>query len=247
MKEENIQCPFCDASPAMRTLSRDREMSFEGVPTTVHNLLYSQCDHCGMQTITPQQTRTNKRTIIEAHKSTLGLLTAAEILQLRHHLSITQMEAAQLFGGGVNAFSKYENSAITQTKAMDNVLRLALEVPGAAEFLATRQGVTLRRGTEKPIRAAKSHRILKNYAQYLSGKIMPELLLTSNPSFATHHHGVSDLFNLYKDISRSIKPSSPHKACKFSQELVAQKMELGNANIKHKVSSRRPAWQTQKQ
>jgi HTH-type transcriptional regulator/antitoxin MqsA len=151
MKDENVVCPFCDASPPMSTLARDRKMDFEGVTTIVHNLLYSKCGSCEMETVTPQQTRLNKRTIIEAHKSALGLLTAAEILELRHRLCITQIEAAQLFGGGINAFSKYENSTITQTKAMDNVLRLALEVPGAAEFLAIRENIELKKRIEKPI------------------------------------------------------------------------------------------------
>lgn len=143
MKDSNMLCPFCDVSPTMSDFVRDREMDFEGVPTIVHGLLLSKCGSCGMETITPSQSRVNKRTIIEAHKSALGLLTAAEIVQLRKQLGITQIEAAQLFGGGTNAFSKYENSAVTQSKAMDTLLRLARDVPAAAEYLAIREKITI--------------------------------------------------------------------------------------------------------
>lgn len=144
MKGINMRCPFCDISPPMSEYASDREVDFEGVQTIVHGLLYSNCDSCGMETVTPLQSRVNKRTIIEAHKAALGLLTAAEIVSLRKQLGLTQIEAAQLFGGGVNAFSKYENSAITQSKSMDTLLRLARDIPAAAEYLAIREKISIK-------------------------------------------------------------------------------------------------------
>ena len=139
-----MRCPFCDISPPMSEYVSAREMDFDGVQTIVHGLLYSKCNSCGMETVTPQQSRVNKRTIIEAHKTALGLLTAAEIVSLRKQLGLTQIEAAQLFGGGVNAFSKYENSAITQSKAMDTLLRLARDIPVVAEYLAAREKINIK-------------------------------------------------------------------------------------------------------
>lgn len=143
MSEEKMPCPFCD-SGALEEMYRDREMDFEGDHALVHGLLYSVCNHCAIETVTPNQSRLNKKTIINAHKTAQGLMTAEDICALRKQLGITQIEAATLFGGGVNAFSKYENNAITQTKAMDTMLQLVRDVPEAARYLAKRKNVKLR-------------------------------------------------------------------------------------------------------
>jgi HTH-type transcriptional regulator/antitoxin MqsA len=140
-------CPFCDCG-VLEENRRDREIELEGSIAIVRGLLFSVCNNCAMETVTPRQSRLNKWSIINAQKTIQGLLAAQEINLLRKQLGITQVEAAQLFGGGVNAFSKYERNSITQTKAMDNVLRLVRDVPGAAEYLAKRENVQLRSITQ---------------------------------------------------------------------------------------------------
>jgi len=54
-----------------------------------------------------------------------GLLSSAEIVQIREHLGLRQREAAALFGGGSNAFNKYESGEVLQSVPMDRLLRLA--------------------------------------------------------------------------------------------------------------------------
>lgn len=66
----------------------------------------------------------NKRGIMAFRKSVDGLLTGAEICALRDKYHLTQGQAARLFGGGPEAFSKYENDDVAQSEAMDNLLRL---------------------------------------------------------------------------------------------------------------------------
>jgi HTH-type transcriptional regulator/antitoxin MqsA len=162
-------CPFCNQVELVEK-NRDREIEFEGSIAVVKGLLYSVCGSCAMEMVTPSQTRLNKRTIIDAQKSTQGLLNGHEILSLRKQLGITQLEAAKLFGGGVNAFSKYETNAITQTKAMDNILRLVRDVPSAAEYLAKREHIQLRSITQHipnyvvfTVGGRNKERIVKSY------------------------------------------------------------------------------------
>lgn len=47
----------------------------------------------------------------------------------RRTLGLSQEEAARLFGGGRNAFSKYERGEVAQSVAMDRLIRLCLSHP----------------------------------------------------------------------------------------------------------------------
>lgn len=53
-----------------------------------------------------------------------GYLASTEIKRIRNKLSLTQKSASSIFGGGHNAFSRYETGTARQSKATDNLLRL---------------------------------------------------------------------------------------------------------------------------
>lgn len=111
---------------------------------TGHTPLYfSECDACGSEQANAAQVRANKRAMIAFKKQVDGLLTGAEVRALRERLGITQVEAAQVFGGGPVAFSKYESDDVAQSEAMDKLLRLAEAVPAAFAHLVSVAGVRL--------------------------------------------------------------------------------------------------------
>lgn len=85
---------------------------------------YLECDLCGSETAGPIELRQNKRAMTDFKRSVDGLLTGAEIRQVRQRHSLTQVQAAGLFGGGPVAFSKYEAGDVTQSEAMDRLLRV---------------------------------------------------------------------------------------------------------------------------
>ena len=70
-----------------------------------------------------------------------GLLTGSEVKSLRERLGLRQSDAARIFGGGPVVFSKYESDDVAQSEAMDRLLRVATEVPGAFEYLTKRAQV----------------------------------------------------------------------------------------------------------
>lgn len=53
-----------------------------------------------------------------------GYLTSTEIKRIRNKLGLTQKSASSIFGGGHNAFSRYQTGTARQSKATDNLLRL---------------------------------------------------------------------------------------------------------------------------
>ena len=102
---------------------------------------YCECDTCGVEIALPQHTRDNKRRMVAFKKEVDGLLTGKEVRSIREHLGLKQSEAAQIFGGGCVAFSKYEADDVTQSEAMDKLLRVAAKLPPAFEFLKRKAGV----------------------------------------------------------------------------------------------------------
>ena len=79
--------------------------------------------------------RRNHRRIADAKRYADGLLVGDEIRAIRTQFDLSQQEAAELFGGGVNAFSKYERGDVLQSVAMDRLLRATAFYPFLIEFL----------------------------------------------------------------------------------------------------------------
>lgn len=141
MSNEFEKCPMCDDGH-LQAFARDQEISEESLQIVVKGIGYSLCDKCHARVVTPNQSRTNKRLTSAARKQAMGLLAGEQIRSIRERFGINQAQAAAIFGGGRNAFSKYENEVVTQSDAMDKLLRLADEMPSAFAWLANRAGET---------------------------------------------------------------------------------------------------------
>ena len=98
---------------------------------TVNELEGYRCDVCDIYLISASQLRRNHIKIVDAKRKHDGLLTGDEIKAIRKRLQLTQKKAAQVFGGGINAFSKYERGDIIQSESMDKLLRVADDCPQA--------------------------------------------------------------------------------------------------------------------
>ena len=96
---------------------------------------FSICDACGSEQAGGNELRKNKRSTIKFRKQVDGLLTGSQVRSIRKNLGLSQAEAARVFGGGPVAFSKYENDDVTQSEAMDKLLRVVSDVPSAIDFL----------------------------------------------------------------------------------------------------------------
>jgi len=59
-----------------------------------------------------------------AFRDRVDAVEAAELARIRKKLKLTQMEAAQLAGGGKNAFSRYERGQAKPVAAVVNLFRL---------------------------------------------------------------------------------------------------------------------------
>jgi HTH-type transcriptional regulator/antitoxin MqsA len=82
------------------------------------------CNSCGEGVLTVADMRATEKKLHDFRASIDGLLTSDEVRQIRKRIDMSQKVAAEIFGGGPNAFSRYERGVATQVKAVDVLLRI---------------------------------------------------------------------------------------------------------------------------
>lgn len=132
MRMKNSTCPVCASGNLVVHKAQD-EIVYKNQALLV-DTEYSVCSQCGEELILPEQIKRNDCRVRDAWRKADGLLTGLEIQNLREQLGLTQKQAAVVFGGGANAFFKYERGEVIQSEAMDKLMRLALEKQPVAVF-----------------------------------------------------------------------------------------------------------------
>ena len=101
------------------------DISYKGNDLQV-SIAYSVCNNCDREFVSKPQIIQNEFALRAVKKTFDGLLSSEEIVRAREELSLTQEQAARVFGGGRNAFSKYERGEVSQSVAMDKLIRICL-------------------------------------------------------------------------------------------------------------------------
>lgn len=117
-------CPICEEGH-LESATYTGVLDHSGKALEIVGLECWQCPSCGADPVFPDQARRNHRRYQDARRQADGLLAGSEIEAVRKRLGLTQHQAAVVFGGGQNAFSKYERGEVIQSQAMDRLLRLA--------------------------------------------------------------------------------------------------------------------------
>ena len=101
------------------------DISYKGNDLQV-SIAYSVCNNCDREFVSKPQIIQNELALRAVKKTFDGLLSSEEIVRAREELSLTQEQASRVFGGGRNAFSKYERGEVSQSVAMDKLIRICL-------------------------------------------------------------------------------------------------------------------------
>jgi HTH-type transcriptional regulator/antitoxin MqsA len=129
-----LHCPECD-QPSLAPSVWAADFRHEDTQVHVDGLECHVCAQCGADPVFPDQIRRNERRIADAKRRSDGRMTGDEVRAVRERFGLSQQEASELFGGGVNAFSKYERGAVLQSVAMDRLLKVAAFYPFVLDFL----------------------------------------------------------------------------------------------------------------
>jgi len=133
-------CPVCEQGVLTPQVYSD-DIQHVGKTLRVDNLERYLCSACGADPVLTDQIRRNQVRISDAKRQADGFLTSDEIRELRERLQLSQPDAAILFGGGPNAFSKYERGEVIQSSAMDRLLRCTLAFPYMVGYLRALAGL----------------------------------------------------------------------------------------------------------
>ena len=126
----DFTCEFCGSTNVKVTQYSD-VIEYKGLSLQLDDLeqcLCLDCDYKFETLVLHDKNLLRVRAKFTEERSNLkkkqNLLSGDEIRAIRNGLGLTQKDAAQIFGGGANAFSKYENEEVVQSVAMDKLIRL---------------------------------------------------------------------------------------------------------------------------
>jgi len=127
-------CPICETGTLAEQVHTG-EIQYRDRAVRVSDLEYSQCSNCGADPVLAEQAKRNQVRFADAKRAIGGLLSCADIRKARRYLGLTQHAASSVFGGGLNAFSKYERGEVIQSEAMDKLIRVTCRYSEAWNYL----------------------------------------------------------------------------------------------------------------
>ncbi len=119
-----MKCPCCGAAELIHD-TRDLPYTYKGESTTIPTVTGDFCPACGEAVLDREQgDRYSELIGLFQRQVNAAYVDPSYIARVRKKLDLDQRQAAELFGGGVNAFSRYENGKTKPPLALVKLLKL---------------------------------------------------------------------------------------------------------------------------
>ena len=119
-----MNCPICGAAELVHD-TRDIPHTYKGEVTTLHAVTADFCPACGESVLDAKESRRVSQLMREFRQQINAAIVDPQfVATVRKKLDLDQRQAAQIFGGGVNAFSRYENGKTKPPLALVKLLRV---------------------------------------------------------------------------------------------------------------------------
>lgn len=119
-----MECPNCGAANLIHD-TRDVSYVYKGEVTVLPKVTGDFCPDCNESVLDADESRRTMNLMLAFNRQVNGSLLDPEfIVRVRKKLNLDQREAAELFGGGVNAFSRYENGKTKPPLALVQLLKI---------------------------------------------------------------------------------------------------------------------------
>ena len=115
-------CLNCEKGNMVRS-KKDSVIEYRGHRATVRAVDGWHCPACGEVEFAGKE-GTRYAAALEKLRLKIDAEESAELARIRKKLNISQRRAAAIAGGGVNAFSRYENGKARPVAAVINLFRL---------------------------------------------------------------------------------------------------------------------------
>ena len=119
-----MKCPVCGAAELIHD-TRDLPYTYKGETTSIPAVTGDFCPACAESILDASESDRVMQEMREFTKQVNAAIVDPKfIVRVRKKLKIDQREAAEIFGGGVNAFSRYENGKTKPPLALVKLLKV---------------------------------------------------------------------------------------------------------------------------
>ncbi len=119
-----MKCPVCGSAELIHD-TRDIPFTYKGETTVINSVTGDFCPACTESILDPAESNRVMREMKTFSKQVNAAIVDPEfITNVRKKLDLDQREAAEIFGGGVNAFSRYENGKTKPPLALVKLLKV---------------------------------------------------------------------------------------------------------------------------
>jgi HTH-type transcriptional regulator / antitoxin MqsA len=119
-----MECPNCGAKKLVRD-TRDMPYTCKGESTVLPQVTGDFCAACDESVLDAAESRRTMNLMLAFNKQVNASIVDPDfIASVRKKLDLDQREAGEIFGGGVNAFSRYENGKTKAPLALVKLLKV---------------------------------------------------------------------------------------------------------------------------
>lgn len=117
-----MKCPSCGAAKLVRD-TRDIPYIYKGEATAIPAVRGNFCPACGESVLAAAESKRVSMAMLDFNKQVnASIVDPGFIARVRKKLALDQRQAAAIFGGGANAFSRYENGKTKPPVALVKLL-----------------------------------------------------------------------------------------------------------------------------
>jgi len=119
-----MKCPSCGGAELVRD-TRSLPHAYKGMTTRLHGITGDFCPACGEGVLDMAESQRMMDLMGAFHREVNATLVDPNFIAgVRRKLKLDQREAAAIFGGGVNAFSRYETGKARPPVALIKLLKV---------------------------------------------------------------------------------------------------------------------------
>ena len=132
-----MKCPSCAAAKLVHD-RRDQPYTYKGESTIIPAVTGDFCPACGEAVLELGESLRTSALMLEFNKQVNAAIVDPDfIARVRKKLALDQREAAEIFGGGVNAFSRYETGKTKPPLALVKLLKVLERHPDLLKEVRT--------------------------------------------------------------------------------------------------------------
>ena len=132
-----MKCPSCAAADLVHD-TRDMPYTYKAESTIIPGLAGDFCPCCGEVDLdAAESSRIGAVMLVFNKQVNASIVDPGFIATVRKKLALDQREAAEIFGGGVNAFSRYENGKTKPPLALVKLLKVLNRHPDLLNEIKT--------------------------------------------------------------------------------------------------------------